>query len=266
MCISFASFLGRISQRLTRWPPNVQETGRYLHHFRGRDLARGPRDSLADLDAVQLTEVASETAVMILSAARSEASRLIAAAESRFEEAEAASSATLAEAEVQAAKLVSRAQRREGEILAAVAALNATAIADAEKTRATSATEAAARIQAADEQVAATHAAALADIERLRASSDDEARTTRASATSDAERIVLEATDRRDWLLSELGAQRKIVDAMVDDSEIVRAVLVEAYVKSRETLELAISKLAGPVDKAGRQAAAISREIAAIQS
>jgi hypothetical protein len=45
VCISFfASFLGRISQRLTRWPPNVQETGRYLHHFRGRDPARTPRE------------------------------------------------------------------------------------------------------------------------------------------------------------------------------------------------------------------------------
>ncbi len=36
-------FFGRISQRLTRWPLNVQEPGREIHHSRGRDQG-SPRD------------------------------------------------------------------------------------------------------------------------------------------------------------------------------------------------------------------------------
>jgi hypothetical protein len=259
---------------------------------------RAPRIQLAELDGVQLTELASETAVMILGAARSEAQALTRAAQARLAEAEKSANDTTADADERAAKLMADADARAKNMFAEAKAqadqltaetqaqaaalkaraeelvasstaeaeqLRASAAAQAEQVRASAAADAAEQLRKTNEQVEAARAAAIAEVERLRKNVEEETQAMRAAAEADGARIVEQAVARRDSLISELEAQRRIVEAMIDDSSAVRAVLIEAYGKSRETLELAIAKLNGPLDTAGRQAAAIEREIAAIQ-
>jgi cell division septum initiation protein DivIVA len=251
------------------------------------EKARAPRLALAGLDAIELATLGSETAVMILGTARSEAAGLVADAQARhdaatieadklvadadqraknlFSEAKTKADKLDAETQAHAAELRERAETLVHEATARAETLVSEATARAETLVSEATAQAESLVSEATVKAEAARAAAVAEVERLREASEAEAAATHAKAEADAARIVKEATARRDSLISELEAQRRIVDAMIDDSSAVRAVLIEAYGKSRDTLELAIAKLNGPLDTAGRQAAAIAREIAAIQ-
>jgi len=251
------------------------------------ERARAPQLELAKLDPLQIAGLASETAVMILRSARTEADALMAQAQAQRDDAEAAAETLLADAEARAEKVAADAELRAkqtfteaktradkldaqsqaqaAELRERAETLVRDANAQAEKLRSETETAVSDQLRVTAEQVEAAKAAAVAEVERLRETSEAQAEATHAKAQAEAARIVKEAAARRDGLIADLEAQRRIVDAMIDDSSAVRAVLIEAYGKSRDTLELAIAKLNGPLDTAGRQAAAIAREIQAIQ-
>lgn len=240
------------------------------------EKARAPRAALLGLDPVQLAELASETAVMILSTARNEAADLVADAQARRDaavidadkliaDAEQRGKNIFSEAKTKADKLDADTQAHVAELRERAETMVREATTQAEQLRAKTAADVAEQQRVTTEQLDAARAAAVAEVERLRETSEAEAAAIHAKAQVDAARIVKEAAGRRDGLISELEAQRRIVDAMIDDSAAVRTVLIEAYGKSRDTLELAIAKLNGPLDTAGRQAAAIAREIAALE-
>jgi len=229
------------------------------------EKARAPRLALAGLDAIELATLGSETAVMILGTARSEAAGLVADAQARHDAATIEADKLVADADQRAKNLFIEAKTKADKLDAETQAHAAELLERAETLVREATAQAESLVSEATVKAEAARAAAVAEVERLREASEAEAVATHAKAEADAARIVKEATARRDSLISELEAQRRIVDAMIDDSSAVRAVLIEAYGKSRDTLELAIAKLNGPLDTAGRQAAAIAREIAAIQ-
>ena len=215
------------------------------------------RKDLAELDEVELTELASQTAVAMVRAAKArqdEAARvteeLLGDARTTASEIRSAAEADerLAAARAEADELVGQARQDAERLREEVDQLLARAQQDAEEARAAAEASAESSRQAAAEEAEATLADARSRAERIVQRAEE-----------DATGIIEQAVSERDQLLEAVAREQRWVRGLLEQIAEVRQATAEAFGAVRQRLETATQALSAPTEEADDIGAELER-------
>ena len=212
------------------------------------------RKDLADLDEVELTELASQTAVAMVKAAKARQDEAVSSTEELLGEARTTAAAIRSRSEEEAERLLDAARRE-------VEDLQQRSTAEAKQRVAEAREEADRTRQEAQEFADDLRQRSTSEADELLTGARSEAETTVADARDQAARIVdraeqdaaeiiEQAASERDDLLEAMARQREWIVELLQQVETLRRAATDAFTDVRTQLDTALTRLSAPTEQA----------------